>query len=413
MLTVGPPPLLSPNIMPAMMNRSFHPPRRILMGPGPSDVHPRVLEALARPTIGHLDPAFVELMGEIKTLLQHAFQTKNAMTFPVSGPGTAGMESCFANLVEPGDTVIVCRNGYFGHRMQAMALRCGAEVVTVDAPWGRALDPHNLDDELAKHPAIRLVAFVHAETSTGVLSDAQALAEVARRHNCLTLVDAVTSFAGSPLDVDAWGLDAVYTGSQKCLSCIPGISPLTFSDRAVQAVRARKIPVQSWFMDLTEVEKYWGEGKPGYHHTAPINSLYALHVALLMLQKEGLEPAWARHRLHHEALRAGLESLGMTFIVPEAERTPQLNAVSVPEGVNEAKVRRRLLDEHGLEIGGGLGDFAGQIWRIGLMGYSSRAENILKCIEALEAVLQEEGVDIAAGRAVDEAERVLAEAPLV
>jgi len=389
----------------------FDPPKRTLLGPGPSDVSPRILAAMARPTIGHLDPAFVGLMDEIKALLQLAFQTENTLTMPVSGPGTAGMETCVVNLIEPGDTVIVCQNGVFGGRLKAMAERCGAEVVHVEDPWGRAVSPEKLEAALKAHPAAKAVAFVHAETSTGVLSDAKTLAALARAHDCLSIVDTVTSLGGSPLYVDAWGLDAVYSGSQKCLSCTPGLSPITFSSRAVEAVQDRATPVQSWFMDVSLVIGYWGAGaKRSYHHTAPINALYGLHESLLILQEEGVEQAWKRHERNHHALRAGLEALGMTFIVPEGERTPQLNAVSVPEGIDEAAVRRRLLDEFNLEIGGGLGALAGTIWRIGLMGYSSRPENVLRCLEALGTVLADEGLSVSKEEAMAEAQQVLAEA---
>ncbi len=394
-----------------MLYSPFDPPKRTLLGPGPSDVAPRILAAMARPTIGHLDPAFIGLMDEIKALLQLAFQTENTLTMPVSGPGTAGMETCVVNLIEPGDTVIVCQNGVFGGRLKAMAERCGAEVVHVEDPWGRAVSPEKLEAALKAHPAAKAVAFVHAETSTGVLSDAKTLAALARAHDCLSIVDTVTSLGGSPLYVDAWGLDAVYSGSQKCLSCTPGLSPITFSSRAVEAVQGRATPVQSWFMDVSLVIGYWGAGaKRSYHHTAPINALYGLHESLLMLQEEGVEQAWQRHERNHHALRAGLEVLGMAFIVPEGERTPQLNAVSVPEGVDEAAVRRRLLDEFNLEIGGGLGALAGTIWRIGLMGYSSRPENVLRCLEALGTVLADEGLSVSKEEAMAAAQQALAEA---
>ncbi|NBC17290.1 MAG: aminotransferase class V-fold PLP-dependent enzyme [Bacteroidetes bacterium] len=387
----------------------FTPPNRTLMGPGPSDVHPRVLEAMARPTIGHLDPAFVGLMDEIKALLQYAFQTENRLTMPVSGPGTAGMETGVVNLLEPGDTAIVCHNGVFGRRITAMAERAGAEVVVVEDPWGRAVDPEKVEAALKQHPEAKMLAFVHAETSTGVLSDAETLAALAHEYDCLTLVDTVTSFGGVPLHVDAWGLDVVYTGTQKCLSCVPGLSPITFGERAVEVVQQRTTPVQSWFLDTGLVMAYWGDGaQRSYHHTAPINALYALHEALLMLRKEGLEHAWARHRRLHEALKVGLEVLGLQFIVPEAERTPQLNAVSVPGGVNEGKVRHRLLREHDLEIGAGLGDLAGRIWRIGLMGYAARRENVLKCVDALGTVLADEGLAVDAQGALDAVQSALA-----
>jgi len=388
---------------------SFQPPVRTLMGPGPADVHPRVLSALARPTIGHLDPAFTAMMEELKDLLRTAFRTGNALTMPVSAPGSAGMETCFVNLVEPGDKVVVCINGVFGGRMRENVLRAGGEPVVVDDDWGRAVDPNKLEEALNAHPDARIVAFVQAETSTGAGSDTRALVEIAHRHECLTIVDAVTALGGSPLEVDAWGVDAVYAGSQKCLSCTPGLAPISFSDRALHKVQSRKTPVQSWFLDLNLVLGYWGSGqKRTYHHTAPVNALYALHESLLMLVDEGVEAAWARHRHHHLALRAGLEGLGLELPVPEAERLPQLNAVSVPAGVDDATVRARLLDEFGLEIGAGLGAFAGRVWRIGLMGWSSRPENILLCIGALGMVLNDLGHRADTGAALDRVRAALA-----
>ena len=367
---------------------SFNPPVRTLMGPGPSDVHPRVLAALARPTIGHLDPAFQELMEEIKTLLRYAFQTDNAITFPVSAPGSAGMESCFVNLVEPGDKVIVCRNGVFGARMQENVERCGGTAILVDDPWGQAISADKLGAALEEHPDAAIVAMVQAETSTGAASDVARLCALAREHDCLTIVDSVTALGGIPLQVDDWDIDACYAGSQKCLSCTPGIAPVSFGERALHKVENRSSKVQSWFLDLNLVLGYWrGGGKRAYHHTAPINPLYALHEALLMLQEEGLENAWQRHRQHHNALRAGLEALGIGFVVNEADRLPQLNAVTIPDGVDDAATRTALLNDYGLEIGAGLGDFAGKVWRIGLMGYAARRENILHCVGALSAIL--------------------------
>jgi alanine-glyoxylate transaminase/serine-glyoxylate transaminase/serine-pyruvate transaminase len=390
-----------------MTNGSFHPPVRTLLGPGPSDVHPRILEALARPTVGHLDPAFGGMMEDMKRLLREVFITQNSLTMPVSGPGSAGMETCFVNLVEPGDKVVVCRNGVFGGRMIENVERCRGQAVVVDDPWGRAVDPQKLEDALDAHPDAKIVAFVHAETSTGALSDPIILGEVARQHDCLTIVDAVTSLAGSPLEVDAWGLDAVYSGSQKCLSCVPGLSPVTFSERAVAKVRARKTKVQSWFMDLNLVMDYWGgEGKRTYHHTAPVNSLYALHEALLLVLEEGLENAWSRHEVNHCALRAGLEAMGIELVVPEMERLPQLNAVRIPDGISDTAVRQGLLSDFNLEIGAGLGELAGKIWRIGLMGYASSRRNVLFCLSALEAVLREMQAPITTGEAVAAAEEI-------
>ncbi|MES9957413.1 MAG: alanine--glyoxylate aminotransferase family protein [Sedimenticola sp.] len=392
-----------------MDTRSFNPPVRTLMGPGPSDVNPRILEALSRPTIGHLDPAFVGMMEEVKELLQYAFQTENSLTMPVSAPGSAGMETCFANLVEPGDKVIVCQNGVFGGRMKENVERCGGEAVMVQDAWGSAVDPQKLEDALKANPDAKVVAFVHAETSTGAQSDAKTLVELAHKHDCLTIVDTVTSLGGTPVLVDEWGIDAIYSGTQKCLSCTPGLSPVSFGEAALEKVKNRDTKVQSWFLDLNLVMGYWGSGaKRAYHHTAPVNALYGLHEALVILKNEGLENAWARHQHHHEALKAGLEAMGLTFIVKEEERLPQLNAVSIPEGVDDAAVRSRLLNEFNLEIGAGLGDLAGKVWRIGQMGHASRAENILLCVAALEAVLSDMNADINTGVALGAVQKVLA-----
>ncbi|MGW8310661.1 MAG: pyridoxal-phosphate-dependent aminotransferase family protein [Thiogranum sp.] len=390
-----------------MTARSFHPPVRTLMGPGPSDVNPRILEAMSRPTIGHLDPVFVGMMDEMKDLLRYAFQTDYELTMPVSAPGSAGMETCFVNLVEPGDKVVVCQNGVFGGRMKENVERSGGTAIMVEDEWGRAVDLNKVEDALKANPAAQILAFVHAETSTGAISDARTLAELAHKYECLVIADTVTSLGGSPLKVSEWGLDAVYSGTQKCLSCTPGLSPVTFSERAVAAVKSRKTRVQSWFMDLNLVLGYWGGGgKRAYHHTAPINALYGLHEALVILHEEGIEQAWERHRVNHLALRAGLEAMGLSFVVDEASRLPQLNAVSIPEGVDDATVRARLLNEYGLEIGAGLGPMAGKIWRIGLMGYASNRRNVLLCLGALDAVLSEMGAPIHSGVAVAAAMKV-------
>ncbi|MEJ2645969.1 MAG: alanine--glyoxylate aminotransferase family protein, partial [Gammaproteobacteria bacterium] len=370
-------------------------------GPGPSDVDPRILEAMARPTIGHLDPMFVSMMDELKELMRYAFQTENTLTMPVSAPGSAGMETCFVNLVEPGDKVVVCQNGVFGGRMKENVERCGATAVMVEDAWGSAVDPEKVEDALKAHPDAKILAFVHAETSTGAQSDAKTLCEVAQRHDCLTSVDTVTSLGGTPVLVDEWGADAVYSGSQKCLSCVPGLSPVTFSERAMEVVQNRRTKVQSWFLDLNLVLGYWGGGgKRAYHHTAPINTLYALHEALVLLSEEGIENAWSRHRRNHEALRAGIEAMGLAFVVRPEERLPQLNAVTIPEGVDDADVRGRLLEEYSLEIGAGLGTMAGKIWRIGLMGYASSRRNVLLCLGALDAVLTGMGAPVESGQAV-------------
>lgn len=370
---------------------SFIPPVRTLMGPGPSDVSPTVLNALARPTLGHLDPLFIQLMDETKQLLQYAFQTKNALTMPISAPGSAGMEACVINLVEPGETVIICQNGVFGGRMKENVERCGGVAVVVSAPWG---EPNTLDSirsALHQHPEAKFVGFVHAETSTGVRNDAQAICALAKQHGCMTIVDAVTSLGGIELKVDDWEIDAIYSGSQKCLSCVPGLSPVSFSDAAVAKIQSRQTPVQSWFLDMNLIVGYWGAGNGGgkraYHHTAPVNSLYALHESLRLLHAEGLENAIERHAQMHEKLKQGLTDIGLTLLVNEANRLPQLNTVVIPEGIDDAFVRSRLLNEFNLEIGAGLGALAGKVWRIGLMGYAASDRNIDFCISSLKKVL--------------------------
>lgn len=387
---------------------SFNPPVRTLMGPGPSDVHPRILEALSRPTIGHLDPYFVGMMDEVKSLLQYAFQTDNALTIPVSAPGSAGMETCFVNLVEPGDKVIVCQNGVFGGRMKENVERCGGNAIMVEDTWGEAVDPNKVEQTLKANPDAKILAFVHAETSTGAQSDVKTLCQLAHQYDCLSIVDTVTSLGGSELRVDDWQADAVYSGTQKCLSCVPGISPVTFNERAISTIKNRKTKVQSWFLDLNLVMGYWGgEVKRAYHHTAPVNALYALHESLIMLKDEGIENAWQRHMQNHLALRAGLEAMGLNFVVNEKHRLPQLNSVTIPAGVDDAAVRTQLLNQFNLEIGAGLGALAGKVWRIGLMGHSSRAENIILCLSALEAVLGEMKAPIKTGVALAAAQKQL------
>jgi alanine-glyoxylate transaminase/serine-glyoxylate transaminase/serine-pyruvate transaminase len=378
---------------------SFHPPQRTLMGPGPTEIHPRVLTTMSQPAIGYLDPIFVEMMEELKSLLRYAYQTKNPLTFPISGPGSVGMEYCFVNLVAPGDKVIVCRNGVFGGRMIENVERCGGTPVVVEAPWGEPIDPQKLEDALKANPDAKVVAFVHAETSTGVLSDAKALIDVAHKHDALVIMDAVTSLGGSPVLVDEWRVDAVYSASQKCLSCTPGLSPVSFSERVVDYVKGRGDKIHSWFMDMNLLLGYWGATTRTYHHTAPTNSLFALHEALLLIREEGLENCWARHQRHHIALKAGLEAMGLKFLVKEQHQIPQMNAVLCPEGVNEAEVRKRLLTEFGLEIGAGLGPLAGKIWRFGLMGYSCRPDNVMLCLSALGSVLDDMGYPVHVGDA--------------
>ena len=372
-----------------MEAKTFNPPKRILLGPGPSNVHTRVLEAMARPTIGHLDPAFVGLMEEIKFLLRYTFKTENEITFPVSGPGSVGMETCLVNLVEPGMKVAVCINGVFGGRMKDIVERCGAKAIVVEAGWGSAIDPQRLEDVLKSDTDIKLTAFIHAETSTGAQSNIKELTEISHKHNGLAIADTVTSLGGIPVKVDEWNLDVVYSGSQKCLSCPPGLSPVTFNEKALYAIKNRKSKVQSWFMDLNLITSYWGSSsRRSYHHTAPINALYGLHEALLLLKEEGLENSWKRHKLNSEKLITGLKQLGLNTFVKEEERLPELTTVKIPDGVDDLKVRNFLLEKHSIEIGAGLGPLAGKIWRIGLMGYSSNEENISNCLTALKEALK-------------------------
>jgi alanine-glyoxylate transaminase/serine-glyoxylate transaminase/serine-pyruvate transaminase len=368
--------------------KSFIPPKRLLMGPGPSDVHTRILNAMARQTIGHLDPAFIDMMDETKQMLKYAFITENELTMPISAPGSAGMEACFANLVEPGDKVIVCINGVFGTRMKENVIRVGGEAVIINDEWGKPVDSQKVEQALIDNPDAKIVAFVHAETSTGAISDAKSICKLAQQHSCLTIVDAVTSLAGSELRVDDWGIDAIYSGSQKCLSAMPGLSPVSFSDKAINKFTHRKTPVTSWFLDLNLVMGYWGKGaKRAYHHTAPVNTLYGLHESLVMLTEEGLENSWSRHKENHLLLKAGLSELGISYLVDESSRLPQLNSVYIPEGSDDAQVRSSLINDFNIEIGAGLGDLAGKIWRIGLMGHTSRKENVELCLKALKEVL--------------------------
>lgn len=366
------------------------PPTRVLMGPGPSDVHAEVLAAMARPCIGHLDPAFIDIMDTNKSMLRTVFGTKNPMTLPMSGTGSAGMETLLANLVEPGDKVLIGVNGVFGGRMCEVARRQGAEVVRVEAPWGRALDPADFKRK-AEGRRFKLVAVVHAETSTGVLQDLSGFRAVADELGALLVTDCVTSLGGCPVELDAHGVDAAYSGTQKCLSVPPGLAPVSLSDRAMAAISVREAPIQSWYLDLTLLSSYWTGSKRAYHHTAPVNMNFALYAGLRRVLAEGLDARYARHRLHGAALRAGLQALGLSLPVPEGERLSQLTLVQVPQGIDEAEVRRQLLGRFGLEIGGGLGDFAGRAWRIGLMGESSSRTHVTLCLGALLQALASQG----------------------
>lgn len=377
-----------------MILNSFNPQERYLHGPGPSSVHPRVLQAMANPTIGHLDPEFVSFMEEVKALLQSILQTKNALTFPVSGPGSVGMETCFVNLVEPGDQVVVCVNGVFGQRMVENVKRIGATPLILSCKWGEPVNPVALQEFLkAQAKPIKAVAFVHAETSTGALSDAAAICDVIRGYGSLCIMDAVTSVAGRPIKMDEWGVDALYSGTQKCLSCPPGLSPVSFSDRAIAALKSRKTPVQSWFMDLSLVQKYWdqqGQTSRTYHHTAPINQLYALHEALVLFHQEGQEAVWKRHDDVAHVLKTGLQGLGFTYLVADAYQMPQLHVVIPPASIiqQEAQVRAALLQDQRIEIGGGMGELAGKVWRVGLMGHSARIDNVERMLNALNTVIR-------------------------
>lgn len=367
---------------------AFQSPDRLLMGAGPSRVHSDVLQAMSQNTIGHLDPAMVAMMDELKDMLRYVFQTKNAMTFPVSGPGSLGMEACVNNVIEPGDKVIIAINGVFGMRMAEVTRRSGAEVIVTEDDWGTAVDPGKVEDALKANPGVKAVGFVHAETSTGALSDAAALCRLATDHDALSIVDTVTSLGGIPVNVDVWGADAVYSGTQKCLSCPPGLSPVTFSDKAVQVTLDRKTPVQSWLLDLSLVSAYWqGDAKSGartYHHTAPVNALMGLHEALRRIVAEGLESTWTRHKETSALIVNGLEEMGFTMLVDADIRLPELLTVNLPEGVDDAAVRSKLLNEYGIEISAGLGPFAGKLWRIGVMGEGARPENAEKILKAIK-----------------------------
>lgn len=386
--------------------RDVDPGQRTLMGPGPSDVPPRVLQAMAAPTIGHLDPRFLALMDETQELLRYVFQTANDFTIPVSGTGSAGMETCFVNLVEPGDEVVVCVNGVFGTRMADIVGRLGGKLVRVEAEWGRAVDPEAVRRAVAGRKP-KLIAVVHAETSTGACTPLEDIACIAAEVGALFLVDTVTSLGGMPVSVDAVGIDAVYSGTQKCLSCPPGLAPISFSAEALKALESRKTPVLSWYLDMGMVRQYWGAARK-YHHTAPVNMVYALREALRIVAEEGLEARWARHRLHHRALVAGLEAMGLMMLVPEAERLPMLNAVCIPDGADDKKVRAALLNDFGIEIGAGLGPLAGKVWRVGLMGHSACRRNVTLFLTALETILRAEGVKVKPG-ALEAAAAVYAE----
>jgi alanine-glyoxylate transaminase/serine-glyoxylate transaminase/serine-pyruvate transaminase len=369
--------------------RDINPGDRILMGPGPSDVPARVLQAMAAPCIGHLDPYFLSVMNETQELLRYLFRTENALTIPVSGTGSAGMEACFVNLVEPGDDVVVCVNGVFGTRMADIVGRIGGNLIQVDAEWGRAVDPA-LVEKAVKQCEPKVVAVVHAETSTGAWTPLEPLSEIAHNAGALLLADTVTSLGGMDVDLDLINVDAAYSGTQKCISGPPGLAPISFSQAAVSKLEQRKTPVVSWYLDMSMVRNYWGTDRT-YHHTAPINMIYALREALRVIAEEGLEARFERHRLHHRALVAGIEAMGLSMLVPETERLPMLNAIRIPDGVEDLKVRKALLEGFGIDIGAGVGEFAGNVWRVGIMGQSCRRRNVTLFLSALESILTAEG----------------------
>jgi len=378
---------------------------KLLLGPGPSNPDPRVLRALSEPTLGHLDPDFVSIMDETTELLRYVFTTKNRLTIPVSGTGSAGMEAAIVNMLEPGDTAIICVAGVFGERMVDVAGRAGAQVIRVDAPWGEPIDPDDLKKAVKLNPHARVIGIVHAETSTGVLQPLDEIARIAHEAGMRLVVDAVTSLGGVRVPVDELGLDFVYSGTQKCLSCPPGLSPVTVNEETLTSIKSRKKGCQSWYLDLSMIERYWGSER-FYHHTAPVNMIYALNEALRIIREEGLEARWKRHRLNQQALITGLEAMGLKLVVKPEYRLPSLTTVFLPEGVDDVAARRKLLDEFGIEVGGGLGKFKGKVWRIGLMGTNSTKPVVLTLLTAMECVLAESGAGVPRGAGVAGAREV-------
>jgi alanine-glyoxylate transaminase/serine-glyoxylate transaminase/serine-pyruvate transaminase len=382
------------------------PPPRILMGPGPSEVHPRVLRAMGAMTVGHLDPYYLQIMNDLQGMLRQVFATANRMTLAVSATGSAGMETAVVNLIEPGDSIVVCVNGVFGQRMSDVAARAGAKVTLVERPWGEVFEPQHLKDALAKAKP-KVVGIVMAETSTGAWQPIEEISRLVHGAGALLLVDSVTALGGVPVEVDGWEIDAIYSGSQKCLSCPPGLAPVSFNEQAMKVITSRKTKVQSWYLDVNMLASYWGSERV-YHHTAPINMSYGLYEALRLLLEEGLETVFARHMLNHRALKAGLAALGIRYAAAEGHQLPMLNAVLIPAGVDDAAVRRELLARFGIEIGGGLGQFKGRAWRIGLMGHASRQSNVLLVLAALEQLLAEQGHHFDHGAGVAAANEVYA-----
>jgi alanine-glyoxylate transaminase / serine-glyoxylate transaminase / serine-pyruvate transaminase len=370
-----------------LMIKELNPTTRVLMGPGPSDVHPRVLKAMGTPLVGHLDPQFIQIMDEVKDMTRQLFQTNNQITSVISATGSAGMETCFVNLLEPGDTAMVCVSGVFGNRMSDIVERCGAKLIRVDAPWGKPIEPLQVKEALERSSP-KVVAIVHAETSTGVLQPLEKISGMVHDAGALFLVDAVTSLGGTQVKVDDWCIDAVYSGTQKCISAPPGLSPVSFSPKALEAMDSRKTKVQSWYLDMSMIRNYWAGAKRAYHHTGPISMIYSIHEALRIVHEEGLEARFLRHKQNHEVLRDGLEAMGFEFLVAPDYRLPMLNAVKIPEGFDDAIVRGRLLNEYNIEIGAGLGEFAGKVWRIGLMGESCTKNHINMLLGALKQIMR-------------------------
>ena len=382
-------------------------PQKVLLGPGPSSVHPRVLAAMASPVMGHLDPAFFQVMDDVCNMLRMVFNTENKMTVPISSTGTGAMETACANIIEPGDEVLICRNGYFGIRLADIAERCGATVHLFDTPWGKAVDPQALRDELKKLPGLKAVGMVHAETSTGVLSEVKELVEIVHEFGALTIVDAVTSLGGHEMRMDDWGIDICYSATQKCLGAPPGLAPISLSPAAMDVVVKRPTKVQSFYFNLKDLEAYWNQTR-AYHHTSPINMTYALRESLRMMMEEGLDNRIQRHARVAAGFRAGAEALGLTLLAEEGHRLNPLTTVSIPEGIDDGKVRRILLNDYEIEIGGGLGEFAGKAWRVGLMGESARERNVFAVLSALETILSKEGYEVAFGASLSAAQRAIA-----
>ena len=394
--------------MPAVPYQELKPPQRVLLGPGPSNVHPRVQQAMAAPLLGHLDPYFLTVMDDIMSLLRYLFQTSNQLTFPISATGSAGMEAGLCNFLEPGDVALIGVNGYFGERMVTVAQRCGAEVIRLDAEWGHIVEAEAIEAAFKKQKKVKLLALVHAETSTGVLQPLIEASRLARQHGALLLVDAVTSLGGHELAIDDWGIDICYSGSQKCISCPPGLSPITVNQKAMDTLKKRASPIASFYLDLSLLAKYWiAEGGRVYHHTAPACLFYAFHEALALIAEEGLKARIQRHARYGAALQAGLEAMGLTLHAQPGHRLNTLTTVRIPDGVDDARIRQRLLSDYSIEIGGGLGTLKGKVWRIGLMGYSSSEQNVLLVLSALEKLLAEEGYRTKTGAGVGAAVRSL------